>query len=248
MTQFPKINIIFENHNLIVIDKPAGLVVHPGAGEHAETLVDWLVTKYPEIKKLNWPDISRPGIVHRLDKDTSGLMILAKNPEALKKLQSLFRLHRVHKTYLALVSGRFEKPAGEIKSLIGRHPKARRKQVSRSIFFDFEPGKKREAQTQYQVLKEYSYLGQFLSLVEATLETGRTHQIRVQFKAIGHPVIGDPIYNTKLSRNLSKKLKLNRQFLHAYKLSFSYADQKLNFVSNIPPGLEKILSKIYNTT
>ncbi len=240
MTQFPKIDIKYDNSDIIVIDKPAGLVVHPGAGERGETLVDWFLEKYPDLKKLEWPDRSRAGIVHRLDKDTSGLIILAKNPQTLQRLQALFQSHQIHKSYLALVYGQFDKKTGEIKSFIGRDPHARRQQVSRSIFFDFEPGKKREAKTRYKVLKEYQYSKEILSLVEATLETGRTHQIRVQFKTIGHPLIGDPVYNSKHSRKISKELGISRQFLHAYRLSFY--DHK--FELKLPPGLEKILQKI----
>src|SRR3989344_5404677 len=112
--------IIYEDQNLNVVDKPAGMVVHLGAGMHEQTLVDWLVGKYPEIQKLNWPDPTRPGIVHRLDKDTSGLMILAKTPAALEKLQSLFKNRQIHKSYLALVFGKMAKSTGEIISFIGR--------------------------------------------------------------------------------------------------------------------------------
>ena len=240
MIQFSNKNIVYEDQNLIVIDKPAGLVVHPGAGLHDKTLVDWLVIKNPDIKNLDWPDPVRPGIVHRLDKDTSGLMMLAKNPQTLTRLQSLFQSHQVHKSYLALVYGRFDKKTGEIKSLIGRNPNARREQVSRSIFFDFEPGKKREATTRYKILKEYEYHGQTLSLIEANLDTGRTHQIRVQFKSIGHPVIGDRVYNTKHSRQISKKLGLNRQFLHSYKLAFN----NFKFKSQFPTELNNVLKKL----
>jgi len=238
------IKIIFEDKNLIVIDKPSGLVVHPGAGETDPTIVDWLINQYHEIKKYNWPDPTRPGIVHRLDKDTSGLMILAKNPQTLKKLQSLFKARKIRKSYLALVYGKFDKPTGEIKSLVGRDPQARRQQVSRSIFFDFEPGAKREAKTRYEVVKEYRFKNHNLSLVEALLDTGRTHQIRVQFKSIGHPVIGDQIYNIKHSRKISKELKIDRQFLHAYKLSFTYNDNKINLTSTLPLELKNVLDKL----
>ena len=243
-----EVKIFYEDENLIVIDKPAGLVVHPGAGEHGQTLMDWFLKKYPAAQKLNWPDPTRPGIVHRLDKETSGLMVLANNPESLKKLQDLFQSHKIQKSYLALVYGKFEKPLGEIKSLIGRDPNARRQQVSRSIFFDFEPGpkgapfggKKREAKTDYKVLKEYQYGKEILSLIEANLETGRTHQIRVQFKSLGHPVIGDQIYNIKHSRKISRELGLHRQFLHAYKLSFDRYDFELK----LPSELDNILNSL----
>lgn len=238
--------IVYEDANLIVVDKPAGLVVHPGAGEHGETLVNWFLEKYPDLKKFEWPDRSRAGIVHRLDKETSGLIVLAKNPQTLERLQRLFQSRKIHKSYLALVYGQFDKKTGEIKSFIGRDPKARRKQVSRSIFFDFEPGKKREAKTDYKVLKEYPYHGQILSLVEATLETGRTHQIRVQFKSIGHPVIGDQTYNIKHSRNISKELGIGRQFLHANKLEFKnpYNKKDIQLTSGLPKDLSTIINMI----
>ena len=234
------VNKVYEDKNLIVINKPPGLIVHPGAGETGPTLVDWFVNTYPEIKKLNWPDPTRPGIVHRLDKGTSGLTMLAKNPQSLKKLQSLFKARKIRKSYLALVYGKLDQSTGEIKSLIGRDPQARRQQVSRSIFFDFEPGAKREAKTRYRVVKEYGLNNHDLSLVEALLDTGRTHQIRVQFKSIGHPIIGDQIYNIKHSRRISKELGINHQFLFAYKLEFN----NHRFELELPPDLQAILNKL----
>lgn len=238
------IKIIYEDRNLIVIDKPAGLVVHPGAGEHTKTLVDWFLDRYPESKKLLWPDLTRPGIIHRLDKDTSGLMFLAKNPEALIKMQALFQSRKIKKTYLALVFGKLEKPEGDISGFIGRNPNARHQQTAKSIHFDFQPGKVREAKTYYKVLKEYHFNSETLSLVEVVIETGRMHQIRVHFKSIGHPLIGDPIYNIKHSKRISKELGLNRQFLHAYKLEFTnpFANKIMKFESTLPSELQKILT------
>ena len=233
--------IIYEDNNLIVIDKPAGLVVHPGAGNEKNTIVDWLLQNYPEIEKLNWPDMNRPGIVHRLDKDTSGLMILAKNPKVLEKLQGLFQTHNIKKTYLALVYGKLEKPEGEITGFISRDPNARRQQTTKIIHFDFQPGKAREAKTYYKVLKEYRFKNEILSLVEATLGTGRMHQIRVHFKSVGHPVIGDPVYNIKYSRKISKELGISRQFLHASKLEFVYNTTTLSFKSTLPGDLDSII-------
>jgi len=239
-------NILYEDDNLLIVAKPAGLVVHPGAGEHGKTLADWLSDKYPNIKNLNWPDPERAGIVHRLDKDTSGLIILAKNPEALEKLQALFQSHEIKKSYQALVFGKLEKSEGEIVGFIGRDPHARRKQVSQSIYFDFQPGKHRQAKTYYRVLKQYRYDNYDLTLVEATLETGRMHQIRVHFKSIGHPVIGDPVYNIKHSRIVSKDLGISRQFLHAYKLSFKnpFDHKDINLEISLPDDLKEILAKL----
>ncbi len=234
------IKIKYEDQNIIVIDKPAGLVVHPGAGNETDTLVDWLKSKYPDVVKRDWPDLTRPGIIHRLDKDTSGLMILAKNPRILLSLQKEFQKRKITKKYNALVFGKLEKPEGEISGFISRDPNARRQQTAKNIHFDFQPGKVREAKTQYKVLKEYNYHNQILSLIEATIETGRTHQIRIHFKSIGNPVIGDQTYNIKHSRNLSNKLGLTRQFLHSYKLEFN----NHRFESNIAKDLDNVLKMI----
>jgi 23S rRNA pseudouridine1911/1915/1917 synthase len=231
---------IYEDGNLFVIEKPAGLAVHPGAGKAQLTVVDWFFKNYPEAKKFVWPEPERAGIVHRLDKDTSGLIILAKNPQILADLQKLFQAHRIQKTYQALVYGKLDKPSGEITSFVGRDPHARRQQVSRSIFFDFEPGKKRGAKSRYKVLKEYRYKDRILSFIEVKLDTGRTHQIRVQFKSIGHPLIGDETYNIKPSRKISQDLGLNRQFLHAAKLEF----EGHHFESKLPNDLQSVLNKL----
>ena len=241
-----KINIIYEDKNLIIVDKPAGLVVHPGSGEHDETLVDWLKEKYPKMKNFNWPDPERAGIVHRLDKDTSGLIILAKNPEALNQLQDLFQSHEIKKSYQALVFGKLDKTKGEITGFIGRDPHARRQQISKSIHFDFQPGKVQESKTYYKTLHQYQYKNYDLTLVEATLETGRMHQIRVHFKSIGHPVIGDPLYNIKHSRTLSKALEISRQFLHSYKLSFKnpFDGKDINIEIPLTDDLKNILAKL----
>jgi len=238
--------IVYEDENLLVVEKPAGLVVHPGSGEHNETLVDWLKEKYPNMKNLNWPDPERAGIVHRLDKDTSGLIILAKNPEALERLQALFQSRNIKKSYQALIFGKLDKTKGEITGFIGRDPNARRQQTVKTIHFDFEPGKVRDAKTSYRVIKAFRYDNYDLTLVEATLETGRMHQIRVHFKSIGHPVIGDQIYNIKHSRKVSKALGISRQFLHAYKLSFKNPldGEDINIEIPLSVDLKNILAKL----
>lgn len=240
------VKILFEDKNFIIVDKPAGLVVHPGAGEHDETLSGWLVKQYPEIVKLPWSDRERIGIVHRLDKDTSGLIILAKNPNALEKLQTLFSEHKIEKKYLALVFGKLEKKEGEIVGLIGRDPHARRRQISKTIHFDFQAGHVRESKTYYKTLTEYRFKKYELTLVEAKLDTGRMHQIRVHFKSIGHPLIGDQIYNIKHSRKVSKELGLSRQFLHAYKLEFinPFDNKKVELQSDLPDDLNNIILKL----
>lgn len=240
MTQEPK--IIFEDKDLLVIDKPAGLTVHNGAEETQQVLTDWLQEKYPQIKNLDWPDKKRLGIVHRLDKDTSGLMVLTKNPEILKKLQEQFQKNSIKKTYLALVLGKVKPNEGRIETSISRHGKEFRKKTARILSFSWSKGKQRQAITIYRVKKYYDNF----SLVEAEILTGRTHQIRAHFQYLGYPLIGDPIYKTKQSKKISNNLGLNRQFLHAWKLEFNHpiTDNTLKFTSELPDDLQKILEKL----
>ncbi len=241
-----EIKIIHKNENFLIIDKPAGWVVHEGAGEHQQIVAEWLIKKYPEMINCPWLDKARPGVVHRLDKDTSGLMILAKNPATQLKLQELFQSKKIKKTYAALVFGKIDKEEGEISGFIGRDPSARRQQLAKSIHFDFEPGKVREAKTHYRVIKLYRYQNYDLTLVRVTLDTGRMHQIRVHFKSIGHPVIGDPIYNIKHSRKLSKSLGISRQFLHAQNLEFinPFDNKKISLTAPLPEDLKNIIFKL----
>lgn len=238
--------IIHENQNLLVIDKPAGVVVHEGAGTTAKTLVDLVVEKYPEIKKQPWIDVSRPGIVHRLDKDTSGLIIVAKNPETQKFLQEQFKNRTTSKTYLTLVLGKVEPKEGKIIADIGRDQKNRLQQRVMPMVFSWTKGKTRPAETHYKVIKNYQLSDNSqLSLLEVKPLTGRMHQIRVHLKYLGYPVIGDPIYNTKESKRISEKLGLTRQFLHAHKLNIKLPDDgEKDFESELPEDLQKILDKI----
>lgn len=234
--------IIFEDRDILVIDKPAGLIVHKGAGEGGPILTNWFIKKYSQIQKLNWSDLDRPGIVHRLDKETSGLMILAKSPDILKKLQEQFQGREVTKTYLALALGTIEPAEGQIKTAISRHGKEFQKKTARILSFSWSKGKTRQAITDYRVKKYYNNF----SLVEAKILTGRTHQIRVHFQYLGYPLIGDPIYNTKQSKKISDELNLHRQFLHAWKLEFGHpaTGQKLKFSSELPEDLKIVLKKI----
>ena len=193
------LNIIFEDDDLAVINKPAGLTVHPSPGHPSHTLVNALLAHYPELVDFN--DSMRPGIVHRLDKDTSGLMIIAKNSSAQQNLIDQFKKHSVLKVYLVLVSGKLTPSQGAIEAPIGRDPYNRKRMAI------VTEGK--HARTNYRV-KEH--VGNH-SLLEVTLETGRTHQIRVHLSAIGHPVVGDAVYGVK-------SVYFKRQFVHAYRLGF----------------------------
>ena len=192
--------IVYEDDDMLVIDKPAGLVVHPAPGHTSGTVVNAVLAHAPEMLSLG-QDAERPGIVHRLDKDTSGLLVVAKNEQALRFLASQFKERSTEKTYLALVHGHLSPTHGEIDAPIGRDPRYRQRMAV--------VAGGREAQTGYHVLR---YVGDY-TLLEAMPHTGRTHQIRVHFASIGHPVAGDPVYGPR--RPIPG---LSRQFLHATRL------------------------------
>jgi 23S rRNA pseudouridine1911/1915/1917 synthase len=202
------LDIIFEDVDLVVLNKPAGMVVHPAHGHTAGTLVNALLAQYPDLAAMIEADtdaVDRPGIVHRLDRDTSGLMIVARTPEALRHLRRQFKARTVEKVYLALVFGRPEAPEGVIDVPLGRAPRHRQKFAPRP---DGKP-----ARTHYRLRADF---GQY-SLLEIGLETGRTHQIRVHLAWLKCPVVGDSVYGRK--KNL---LGLKRQFLHAWRLQFEH--------------------------
>jgi len=219
------INIIYEDDDLLVVDKPAGLTVHPAPGHPGHTLVNALLSHLPHLADIG--DSLRPGIVHRLDKDTSGLMLVAKNGAAQDNLIGQFKSHSVTKAYLVLVRGRLTPETGVIEANIGRDPRNRKKMAV------VEGG--REARTEYQVIK---YIGGY-TLLEVRPETGRTHQIRVHLAAIGFPVVGDKVYGVKSPR-------LSRQFMHACRLGFSLPStgEYVEFKSALPSDLERALKDI----
>jgi 23S rRNA pseudouridine1911/1915/1917 synthase len=194
------LRIVYQDEDVIVVDKPPGLTVHPAAGHPRGTLVNALLALCPELAEIK--GTLRPGIVHRLDKDTSGLLAAAKNEAAQANVARQLKDRQVHKAYLALVQGRLEPPEGVIDAPIGRHPRRRQRMAV------VEGG--RQALTRYRVRE---YLRDAYSLVEAEPLTGRTHQIRVHFASIGHPVVGDRVYG-KASE------LVGRQFLHAWRLGF----------------------------
>ena len=235
-----EIKIIFENNDYLIADKPAGVLVHPTAANEPDTLASWLTSMYPDIKNLAWPDKSRIGIVHRLDKDTSGLIILAKNPETLNRLQEKFKGREVQKTYQALVVGHMPEQ-GSVNIPIVRDGKKDIMKVE-PITFSFSRGTARGAITEYKTIKRFRYRNEDLSLIEVYPKTGRMHQIRVHMKHEGFPLIGDQMYQTKMSNQLSKELNINRQALHAVKLEFD--DQA--FESELADDLKNILEKISN--
>jgi len=221
------LKIVYEDADLLVIDKPAGLTVHPAPGHAGGTLINAILAHYPRLAEISPSAEGRPGIVHRLDKDTSGLMIVAKNRSAQLNLVNQFKARTVKKAYLVLVKGKLKPERGVIEAPLGRDPANRKKMAV------VREG--REARTVYRVVK---YRDGY-TLLEAMPETGRTHQIRVHLAAIGYPVVGDAIYGVKSPH-------LSRQFLHACRLGFKLpsTDEFVEFQSELPEDLERALREI----
>ena len=197
------LEILFEDNDLIVVNKPPGLVVHPGAGHREHTLVNALLNHCATLSGIGGKE--RPGIVHRLDKETSGCLVVAKNDAAHRELSRQFAARTVEKLYLALVAGKLRKPAGVIEEKIGRHPLHRKRMSATTL-------RGRAAKTEYRVVRS----SERASLVECRLHSGRTHQIRVHLHHLRHPVLGDKVYAPGLARNFP------RQMLHAWKLGFRH--------------------------
>lgn len=222
--------VVYEDVDVIVVDKPAGLVVHPGAGHRSGTLVHGLVARFPELSALpgevgSEPD--RPGIVHRLDRGTSGLMVVARTPTAYHSLVGQLSAREVSRTYRALVLGQVEGDSGLVDAPIGRSVSSpTRMAISR---------KGKEARTRYQVEQRFEEPAP-TTLVRASLETGRTHQIRVHLSAIGHPVVGDEPYSQ--GRSLPGAT-VTRPFLHAYALAFDHptTGERMSWTSELPEDL-----------
>lgn len=220
--------IRYEDNDLLVVDKPAGMVVHPAPGHSTGTLVNALLHHYPT---MQIGDDLRPGIVHRLDRDTSGLLVVAKHDRAKTWLQAQQQARTMLKLYLALIEGSFKEPQGVIDAPIDRNPNDRLRMAI------VQTG--RPSRTHYRTLEQ---LGPF-SLVEARLETGRTHQIRVHFAHKHHPVIGDPLYGP---RRAIHSLGLQRQCLHAQRLGFKRLDGEwIECASPLPPDLQAVLDKLH---
>ncbi len=219
------LNIIYEDNDLLVIDKPAGLVIHPAPGHYSHTLINAILSHLPNLPDTG--DALRPGIVHRLDKDTSGLILVAKNRLSHASLVNQFKERSVVKGYITLVRGHLTPEQGAIEAPIGRDPSNRKRMAVVSTG--------REARTEYSVIK---YIDDY-TLLEIRPETGRTHQIRVHLSAIGYPVVGDPTYGVKSPH-------LSRQFIHAYRLGFRLPStgKYVEFTSELPPDLEQALKDI----
>src|SRR3989344_8197646 len=253
-----KLSIIYQDNDIVVVNKPAGISVHKGVAEKGKTLADWLVEKFPEIKMVG--DLPadrqvsnlRPGIVHRLDKDTSGVLVAARNQKSFEFLKNQFQKREVVKKYLALVEGELKNnlPTGQasngvIALPIGRSASDFRKKLAS----DSAKGELREAVTEYKVLEHLpnvghsvSNIGRSYTLVEAYPKTGRTHQIRVHFKAIGHPVVCDSLYGGK---RMTCPFGLARHFLHANFLEFvSPFGARLKLGADLPEDLAEVLTRL----
>lgn len=222
------IDVLYVDDHIVVINKTSGMVVHPGAGKRHHTLINALLYYFPDLREVG-PE-ERPGIVHRLDKETSGLMVVARNLKARTELQRQFRKREVEKLYLGLVWGRMPEKKGKISWAIGRH-------IKHGERISVKTKKPREAETHYSVRKEYKEF----TLLDIKPFTGRTHQIRVHMAASGHPLAGD----TRYGRRKSKR-SFPRLFLHASCLSFSHPEtkEKVEFSSPLPQGLKSFLDKL----
>ena len=235
------LKIVYEDGDLLVVDKQPGLVVHPAEhGRHIDnSLVNAVLAHCGESLK-GIGGVLRPGIVHRLDKDTSGLIVIAKNEQAQQGLMKIFKDRKVEKRYMALLVGKFPHEKGRIEAAIGRDMVDRMKMSINGI-------KARAAVTEFKVEKRFTNkLGSF-TLVDIGLLTGRTHQIRVHFQSLGYPLAGDKTYGReKINRDLADSCGLNRQFLHAYKMSFIHpvSQKKLDLIIDLAPDLQKCLEKL----
>ncbi len=215
------LSVLFEDEHLIVVDKPAGMVVHPAVGNPDGTLVNALLHHCDDLSGIGGEE--RPGIVHRLDKDTSGCMVIAKNDAAHQGLAEQFQQRSLEKRYLAVVAGKPRMLSGSIKAPIARHHSHRQKMT---VVAD---GRGKDAHTDWRCLGSWKVPGSEMSLIECRLHTGRTHQIRVHLKHIGLPLAGDPVYG--------KPLSFPRQMLHAWRLAFRHPvhEGRLEFTAPLPP-------------
>ena len=231
------LDIIYQDADLLVLNKPAGMVVHPAPGHYSGTLVNALLHHCPDLSGIGGE--IRPGIVHRLDKDTTGILIAAKNADAQAKLAEQFKSRTVQKKYLAVVHGHMKKPSGRIVMPIGRHPIDRKKMstITRS-------GK--NAETRWDVLESLAET----SLVEVDLLTGRTHQIRVHLAALHHAVIGDPLYGPKTTPHSAEVRRLlqpiARQMLHAWQIHFIHpgTGAEMSFMAPLPDDMNQLIKAL----
>ena len=250
MSDYPTPSIVYDSPDFVVINKPPGLLTHPrNENDHRPSVLSWLLEHYPQAKNVGDPtslklrgagDPPRPGIVHRIDKDTSGLLILAKTQKSFLHFKKLFHDRLISKTYIALVYGDLKNDRGIIDAPLfkfGTRQSTRPVKEGKSL--------ERAAVTEYSVLKRFSDDANPYTLVEVSPKTGRTHQIRIHFKSIGHPVVGDPIYGGQAGKD--DYLRLGRFLLHAQKLSLvSPTGQGLFFETDPPDSFQQEITKLNN--
>lgn len=239
------LNIVYQDDYLVVLNKPAGLVVHPAPGNYTGTLVNALLFHYGSLpapvkrssEEEDEPDEARAGIVHRLDKDTSGVMVVARTPEVLAALSGQFKARIVQKKYAALVAGVIKKGSGTIEAPIGRHVKERKK-------ISVHTASPREAVTLFRVRERFGQA----TLVEVEIKTGRTHQIRVHMAHAGHPVLGDRTYGGARAAKIGS-LSIDRQMLHAESLSLLHpvSGHPMTFIAPLPPDMRELIEALRST-
>ncbi|MGM0602501.1 MAG: RluA family pseudouridine synthase [Bacillota bacterium] len=224
------LNVIYEDKDILVLNKKPGIVVHPAPGHRNDTIVNALMAYTDDLSGIN--GVKRPGIVHRLDMDTSGVLIVAKNDHSHKNLVEQFKKRETEKYYLALLKGNIPYEKGKIDAPIGRDPSSRKKMAVRKRH-------SKKAVSRFKIKEEFKNY----TLVEVKIETGRTHQIRVHFSYMGYPVAGDKKYG-----NVDKKLSISRQMLHAYRLIITHpaTGEKMEFRAELPDDFSDILNKLRN--
>jgi len=244
-TKIPEIEILYEDKDALVINKPAGLIVHPDGKKKELSLVDWILKKYPKMKKVGEPTelsdgtkIIRPGIVHRIDRDTSGALIIAKNQKAYEFLKGQFKARKVRKVYHAFIYGNLKEDRGMIDRPIGRSPSDFRKWSAQRG----ARGEIREAVTYFKVLARKGGI----TFIEALPKTGRTHQIRTHFKAINYPIVQDYLYATRNLLEQDNQAGFKRLALHAKELEIRLPSEKIiNITAPYPKDFDKAVKEIY---
>lgn len=239
-----KPRVIYKNENFLAISKPAGLLIHQTVFSKSKepTLADWLMKNFPEVKSVGDNPKERPGIVHRLDKDTSGVIIIARNQKYFEYLKNLFQKHQIKKTYIALVYGKLKKEKGIIETAISLKPGTTKRTIHKGKMT-------KEAITEYEVLKTFERVNEkgntkYFSFMKVSPKTGRTHQIRVHLASIGHPIVGDTMYGPK-----ENPFGLSRQFLHAEAIEFNIDEKnKIKIEAELPRDLQSVLKSLETLT
>ncbi len=236
------ISILYEDDWLLAINKPAGLLVHPLPNHTEPSLIDWLYANQKIEESVTWPDPTRPGIIHRLDRDTSGVLVVAKDPTTLEALQKQFAERTIKKTYLALILGIPTWHEYTLRAAVSRDDGTRRK----ASFLQLPADNGKEAETAFVVSQTFSKPVPGVSLIEAHPKTGRTNQIRVHLELLGHPILGDPWYQTKPSKRLSKTIGVQRLMLHAQNLVIhhSQTNEALELTAPMPNDMKLVIDTL----